>query len=234
MGAGMGITKDIFDILTQNEKVKAAFNKGIDALVDAVSGHAPSIEDRKAALLAIVGSLESIGGTVSDYHAYYGALVGLCFEAADVTGRGVLVEDLYAPPNSFYFPVPAPNSRLTRGTRKPFGTDVYGVVDQNGAFQSFYSPWRADAQPVTLADVRAVHEQGDNDESFLSSMNASGYRMNALVGVSSVIQPPGYRYEPKSPNPFGDDVPLAIVRQAGQTRKRLEATLTQHLKVRSI
>jgi hypothetical protein len=230
----MAITKDIFDILTQNEKVKAAFNKGVDALVDAVTGHAPSIDDRKAALLAMVSSLDSIAGTVSDYHAYYGALVGLCFETADVSGRGVLVEDLYAPPHFFYFPVPAPNSRLTRGTRKPFDTDVYGVVDQNGTFQSFYSPSRADAQPVTLAAVRAVREQAETDEAFLNSMNSSGYRMNALVGVSIVVQPPGYRYEPKSPNPFGDDVPLTIVRKAGQTRKRLQATLTQDLKATSI
>ena len=79
-----------------------------------------------------------------------------------------------------------------------------------------------------------MHEQGDTDESFLNSMNTSGYRMNALVGVSIVGQPPEYRYEPKSPNPFGDDVSLTIVRKAGQTRKRLEATLTQHLKATSI
>jgi len=126
------------------------------------------LRDRKAALLAMVGSLESIASTVSDFHAYYGALVGLCFETADVSGRGVLVEDLYARPHS------------------------------------------------------------------LNSMNASGYRMNALVGVSIVVQPPGYRYEPKSPNPFGDDVSLAIVRKAGHTRMRLEATLTQHLNAGSV
>ena len=34
----MGITKDVFDILAQNQKVRDAFNKGVDALMDAVTG----------------------------------------------------------------------------------------------------------------------------------------------------------------------------------------------------
>jgi hypothetical protein len=228
----MGITKDVFDILAQNKKVRDAFNKGVDALVDAVTGQAPSIEDRKAALLAIVGSLESVAAAVSDYHAYYGALIGLCFETADVTGRGVLVEDLYASPNSFYFPVPAAKSRLTRGTRPVFNSDVYGVVDAGGEFQVFYSPRRTDAQPVKFAALHDAREHTDTDEAFFKNLATSGYNMNSLVGVSTVAF--GFRYEPKSPDPFGDDMPLAILRKAGQTRKRLEATLTQYLNAGSI
>jgi hypothetical protein len=43
----MGITKDVFDILAQNQKVRDAFNKGVDVLMDAVTGQAPSIADRR-------------------------------------------------------------------------------------------------------------------------------------------------------------------------------------------
>ena len=60
-------------------------------------------------------------------------------------------------------------------------------------------------------------------------MKASGYEVNALVGVSILAKPPGHQYEPKSPRPFGEDVPLTIARKAGTTRKRLERALTNHL-----
>ena len=121
-----------------------------------------------------------------------------------------------------------------RGTRPVFNSDVYGVVDPSGEFQVFYSPRRMDAQPVPFATFHDARELSDTDEAFFKNLATSGHNMNLLVGVSMVAQSSGFRYEPKSPDPFGDDVPLTIVRKAGQTRKRLEATLTQHLNAGSI
>ena len=103
------------------------------------------------------------------------------------------------------------------------------MVDPSGEFQVFYSPRRMDAQPVPVATVHDACELSDTDEAFFKTLSTSGHNMNSLVGVSMVAESSGFRYEPKSPDPFGNDVPLTIVRKAGQTRKRLEATLTPAL-----
>lgn len=225
----MGITKDVFDILAQNQKVRDAFNKGVDALVTAATGETPTLEARKNALLGLVGSLSSISGQVSDLHGYYAALVGLCFETSEVSGRGVLVEDLYAPPNCFYFPVPASNSKLILGQRKVPPETVYGVVDSAGSFQVFYAIKGSGGQTLDFRALLEEAESGTSDQALLDRAIGSGYIVNSLVGVSVVADPPGHHYSPRHPNPFGTDTPVLIVRKAGTTRQRLEATLTNQL-----
>jgi hypothetical protein len=131
----------IIAILVEHRVVQSALTRPvIDSLSDFQRKAEPTLAERAQALRTVVEvlDLDEILVDVSSWPEYFAALVGLCYETAAVSGRGLLVKELYATRHYFYFSVPAGAEISMERTRVPgVENSGYGFYDEEGKLQRF-------------------------------------------------------------------------------------------------
>jgi hypothetical protein len=140
--------------------------------------------ERRDMTEALVGSLEDIGQLVTTRRQYYGLLVATCFDVAETVEHGILVEDLFAQPWRFFFPVPPEDAEPVE-REQTVGRETIFCLSANDEAQTFYAIRRVDGGNANISDLQDAYELEGTDTRFIASMKSNAeYELVALLGVS--------------------------------------------------